>query len=194
MCRLPARHHRAAFNGEATWVALRRCRAQVPTVPCRHDTDQETAVTSFAPRHRLALAVVLCSAVIVSAACASTGRAIGGDPFQGGSSSPRRSNDSAGELRIQVRNSNFNEATIYAIRLGSRRRLGRVQGASDGEFRMRLVNSDQIQFEVDLLASQGCLTRRVVVEPGQTVRLVIDSSSRPRSNGLNSLCEVQRGR
>jgi|TARA_B100000809_G_scaffold244363_1_gene270200 hypothetical protein len=59
---------------------------------------------------------------------------------------------------------------------------------------MRLVNSDQIQFEVDLLASQGCLTRRVVVEPGQTVRLVIDSSSRPRSNGLNSLCEVQRGR
>ena len=111
-------------------------------------------MTSFAPRHRLALAVVLCSAVIVSTACASTGRAIGGDPFQGGSSSPRRSNDSAGELRIQVRNSNFNEATIYAIRLGSRRRLGRVQGASDGEFRMRLVNSDQIQFEADLLASK----------------------------------------
>ena len=151
-------------------------------------------MTSFAPRHRLALALVLCSAVIVSTACASTGRAIGGDPFQGGSSRPRRSHDSAGELRIQVRNSNFNEATVYAIRLGSRRRLGRVQGASDGEFRMRLVNSDQIQFEVDLLASQGCLTRRVVVEPGQTVRLVIDSSSRPRSNGLNSLCEVQRGR
>jgi len=151
-------------------------------------------MTSFAPRNRLALAVVLSSALIASAACVASGRAIGGDPFQGGSAGSRRSNDGPSEIRIQVRNSNFNEATIYAIRLGSRRRLGRVQGVSDGEFTMRLMNSDQIQFEVDLLASEGCLTRRVFVEPGQTLRLIIDSSSRPRSNGINSLCEVLRGR
>ncbi len=151
-------------------------------------------MTSFAPRNRLALAVVLCLAVIASAACAPTGRPIGGDPFSGSSAGSRRSNDGADEIRIRVRNSNFNEATIYAVRLGSRRRLGRVQGASDGEFRLRLLNSDQIHFEVDLLASQGCLTRQVFVEPGQTLLLVIDSTSRPRSDGRSSMCDVQRSR
>ena len=151
-------------------------------------------MTSFAPRNRLALAVVLCLAVIASAACVPTGRPIGADPFSGSSAGSRPSNDGADEIRIRVRNSNFNEATIYAVRLGSRRRLGRVQGASDGDFRLRLVNSDQIQFEVDLLASQGCRTRQVFVEPGQTLLLVIDSTSRRRSDGRNSLCDVQRSR
>ena len=151
-------------------------------------------MTSFAPRNRLALAITLCSAVIASTACVATGRPIGGDPFQGSSAGSRRSNDGASEIRIQVRNSNFNEATVYAIRPGSRRRLGRVQGATDGELRMRLVASDEIRFEVDLLASQGCLTRRVFVEPGQTLLLIIESSSRPRSNGVNSMCDVRLGR
>jgi len=150
-------------------------------------------MTCFARCIRLGPTVLVCSALIASTACVTSGRAIGGDPFQG-SSAGSRSGSRSGELRIQVRNSNFNEATIYAVRLGSRRRLGRVQGASDGEFRLRLLNSDQIHFEVDLLASQGCLTRQVFVEPGQTLLLVIESTSRRRSDGRNSLCDVQRSR
>lgn len=150
-------------------------------------------MTCFTRCNRLGLASVVCSVVIASAACAAGGRSIGRDPFQG-SSAGSRSGDRASEIRIRVRNSNFNQGTVYAVRLGSRRRLGRVQGASDGEFRMPLVNSDQIHFEVDLLAGQRCVTRTVFVEPGQTLLLVIDSTSRPRSNGVNSMCDVQRAR
>ena len=150
-------------------------------------------MTCFALRNRLGLAVVVCSVVIASAACVAGGRSIGGDPFSG-SSAGSRSGSRAGEIRIRVRNSNFNQATIYAVRPGSRRRLGRVEGASDGEFRMRLINSDQIHFEVDLLAGQGCVTRTVFVDVGETLLLVIDSTSRPRSSGVNSMCDVQRSR
>jgi hypothetical protein len=148
-------------------------------------------MTCFARCIRLGPTVLVCSALIASTACVTSGRAIGGDPFQG-SSAGSRSGSRSGELRIQVRNSNFNEGTVYAVRSGSlRRRLGRVQGVSDGDFRMPLASSDQIHFEIDLLASQTCVTRRVFVEPGQTLLLVIDSTSRPRSDGRSSMCDVR---
>ena len=151
-------------------------------------------MTCFARCIRLGPTVLVCSALIASTACVPSGRSIGGDPFQG-SSAGSRSGSRSGELRIQVRNSNFNEGTVYAVRAGSlRRRLGRVEGVSDGDFRMPLGNSDQIHFEIDLLASRNCVTRTVFVEPGETVLIVIDSSARPRSNGVNSMCDVQRSR
>lgn len=148
-------------------------------------------MTCCAHRNRLGLSVVVCSVVIASAACAAGGRPIGGDPFQGSSES--RASGRETELRIQVRNSNFNAATIYAVRSGSRRRLGRVRGASDGDFRMPWEISDQIRFEVDLLASQSCVTRTVFAQPGESLLLVIDATSRRRSNGRSGLCDVLGG-
>ena len=144
-------------------------------------------MTCFARCIRLGPTVLVCSALIASTACMTSGRAIGGDPFQG-SSAGSRSGSRSGELRIQVRNSNFNEGTVYAVRSGSlRRRLGRVQGVSDGELRMPWVIGDQLYFEVDLRPGGGCVTRPAFVEPGETLLLVIGSSSRP-------MCYVRRGR
>jgi hypothetical protein len=126
------------------------------------------------------------------AACSGVGRSGGGDPFAGGSGGAGE--EGRAEIRIEVRNSNFNEATIYAIRVGSRRRLGRVQGANDETFRLPWPASDRLQFEVDILGGQDCTTRLVMVSPGQTVLLTIDSVARPRADGSYGFCEVQRGR
>ncbi len=148
-------------------------------------------MTCFARRNRLGLAVVVCSVMIASAACAAGGRAIGGDPFEGSADS--RASSRASEIRVRVRNSNFNAGTIYAVGPGNRRRLGRVEGASDGDFRMPWNSGDQLRFEVDLIASRRCVTRTVFVEPGQTLLLVIDSTSRRRGGGGSSLCDVRPG-
>jgi hypothetical protein len=93
-----------------------------------------------------------------------------------------------------VRNSNFNESVIYAVRPGTRRRLGRVQGAADGEFTMPWLSTDQLRFEIDILANDRCFTRTVYVEPGQRLLVIIDSTSRQRSDGIRRMCDVQRGR
>jgi hypothetical protein len=53
--------------------------------------------------------------------------------------------------------------------------------------------SDQIRFEVDLLASQSCVTRTVFAQPGESLLLVIDATSRRRSNGGSGLCDVLGG-
>jgi hypothetical protein len=145
-------------------------------------------MTCLAHHNRLTKAAVLGLVVIASTACLAQGRAIGPDPFRGGSAGP---SGGSGEIRIQIRNSNFNEATVYAVRVGNRRRLGRVQGATDQQFRMPWPYSAQLHFEVDLLASRGCTTQAVILEPGQRVMLVIDSSSRPRSSGRNNICDIQ---
>ncbi len=143
-------------------------------------------MTCFARRNRLGLAVVVCSVVIASAACAPGGRSSGGDPFQGSSAGSQSSNRT-GEIRIQVENSNFNDAVVHGVRSTSRRRLGRVQGVSDGELRMPWVFGDQLYCEVDLRPRGGCVSRPAFVEPGETLLLVIGSSSRP-------MCNVRRGR
>jgi len=148
-------------------------------------------MSCLAHRRRLTTAAVLGLVVIASAACLAQGRAIGPDPFRG---TPAGSSGGSSEIRVQVRNSNFNEATIYTVRIGSRRRLGRVQGATDASFRVPWPTAAQLHFEIDILASRGCTTQNVIIEPGQTVLLTIDSNARPRSSGRNSICDVQPGR
>ena len=116
-------------------------RAPLPSVPSftivEPPNHREITMTCLAHHNRLAKAVVLGLVVIASTACLAQGRAIGPDPFRGGSSGP---SGGSGEIRIQVRNSNFNQATVYAVRVGNRRRLGRVQGATDQQFRMPWPN------------------------------------------------------
>ncbi len=158
----------------------------------RRYTQREVSVAYSAAPRRLALAVAVLALLITSSACA-VGRTTVRDPF-GGSSARPRSGGGAAEIRIAVRNSNFNESVIYAVRPGTRRRLGRVQGASDGEFTMPWLSADQLRFEIDILASDRCFTRTVYVEPGQRLLVIIDSTSRQRSDGVRRMCDVQRGR
>jgi len=124
--------------------------------------------------------------------CAPGARTTGSDPFA--DAGTRSRSRGSGEIRIEVRNSNFNSGTIYAVRPGSRRRLGRVEGATDGNFKLPWPSANQLQFEVDILGGQGCVTRPVMVDPGQTIQLTIESSSRPQSDGSFSLCSVRRHR
>jgi hypothetical protein len=147
-------------------------------------------VTCFHSPARLALAIVGFSVLIVSTACGASTRSGGGDPFRG-SPSGAQSGDGVREIRIEVHNTNFNGGTVYAIRAGSRRRLGRVEGGRDEEFKMPWLGSDRLSFEVDLLGREGCVTRPVVVLPGQALLLTIYSTSRAGSNGINSMCEVR---
>jgi hypothetical protein len=71
------------------------------------------------------LALLLCLS-----ACAPMGRPIGGggggsDPFAGGSRPTPQ------DIELRVRNLNFNDARLYAVSGGSRRRLGQVSALSD---------------------------------------------------------------
>ena len=139
---------------------------------------------------RLASAIVCSSVLVLSAACTAGTQSGGGDPFRG-SSSGEAGGRSAREIQIEVHNTNFNGGTVYTIRGADRRRLGRVEGGRDEEFKMPWMSSDRLSFEVDLLGGGGCRTRPVVVAPGQALVLTIYSISQPRNDGLNSICEVR---
>ena len=140
----------------------------------------------------LASAIVCSSAVMFSVACAAGTNSGGGDPFQG-SPSGQSGDRSSREIQIEVHNTNFNGATVYALLGADRRRLGRVEGGRDEEFKLPWIGSDRLSFEVNLLGGDGCRTRPFVIVPGQAVVLTIYSVSQRRNDGSNSICEV-RGR
>ncbi len=148
-------------------------------------------MSRVAPLRRVATFVGL-AAIVAAFACGPAARSSGSDPFAGAARGS--GSGGTGEIRIDVRNTNFNSGTVYAVRPGSRRRLGRVEGATDGNFRLRWPTSNQLQFEVDILGGQGCVTRPVMVDPGQKVLLTIESANRPQSDGSYSLCSVRRSR
>ncbi len=112
------------------------------------------------------------------------------DPFSSPASGGRAG---GGDVRVNVQNVNFNDATIYVYAPG-RRRLGRVSGNQNGEFRVSMQGFGDLYFEVDLVGGQRCTTRRIQVESGMRVALLIDSSPRPRADGLRRLCEVRQSR
>jgi len=136
-------------------------------------------------------ALIGLAVILVSAACAAGPRRVS-DPFSGGAGSS--SDRGSREVRVQVENTNFNEATIDARGIGLRRRLGRVAGTRSDEFRLSWTGTGQLYFEVDLLGGRTCITRAIEVAAGDTVRLVIDSVARLRGDGMSRLCDAQRVR
>ncbi len=72
----------------------------------------------------------------------------------------------AGEdpIRIEARNRNFNDVTIWAVRQGQRIRLGRVTGKTDETFRINWNVAFPISFEIDVVGGRGCRTGQVAVE------------------------------
>lgn len=147
------------------------------------------------PRFRLPQLPLVASlvTVLVLAGCSSSGRTSGSDPFSGGGGGDRPQGR-AGQLRVQVQNQNFNEATITARGPGVRRRLGRIGGAESRTFTLPWSTANRLYFEVDLLGGDDCVTNAVDVSPGETVRLVIDSVARVRGDGFRRLCELRRAR
>ena len=68
--------------------------------------------------------------------------------------------ETSGEIRIDVLNHNFSDATIWAvIRESSRRRLGVVTGKTDETYVLEWDFTQPLRLEIDLLAGSRCLTR-----------------------------------
>lgn len=144
------------------------------------------------PRIQRSSLFVLLAAAAAIAGCAA-GAGTGADPFAGGSSAGG-SSASSRVLRIEVENTNFNDARIEARGIGRRQRLGRVPGTRSEVFTMDWTVAAPLYFEVDLLGGERCTTRAIEVAGGQTVRLTIDSMARIRADGMSRLCDAQRVR
>lgn len=108
---------------------------------------------------RAALGVLAC--VLLSSSCASTSR----DPFSGG--------ERETSVEVEVLNLNFNDATLYAIRMGQRIRLGIVTGAKSETFTLRWTTSQPLRFEIRLLAGDRCVTGEIMTDPGDRLYLEI---------------------
>lgn len=77
------------------------------------------------------------------------------------------------EIEIEVLNLNFNDATLHALRLGQRVRLGIVTGKQTEIFRLEWPISLPIQIEIKLLAGDRCVTRELTADPGDRLYLEI---------------------
>lgn len=87
------------------------------------------------------------------------------------------------EVRIDVRNFNFADATVWALaRGGDRTRLGIVTGKSSASFTLPWTFSEPLRLEFDLLADVRCMTESLTVDPGDVLELQIsvDPASDPQ--------------
>jgi hypothetical protein len=106
---------------------------------------------------------VLPFALLFATACSVT-RA--GSPFEASVEGDRT-------IRIEVRNFNFADATLYARRGSERIRMGVVTGKTDQTFNIPWSVSLPLQVEINLLAGDRCITRPRSVEPGEVILVQI---------------------
>jgi hypothetical protein len=78
------------------------------------------------------------------------------------------------EIRIEVRNLNFSDATLWAIGDGRRRRLGVVIGKQGATFTIPWRITQTLAIEIDLLAGVRCTTRELTTAPGDIIEVQID--------------------
>lgn len=97
---------------------------------------------------------------ILLGACASAG-----DPFSG--------REAAREIEIEVLNLNFSDATLHAVRIGQRIRLGTVTGKQSSTFTLDWPASLPLRIEIRLLGGQRCTTGELTVDPGDRLYLEI---------------------
>lgn len=94
----------------------------------------------------------------------------------GGRESREAASHGDDEIRIDILNHNFSDATIWAvIRESSRRRLGVVTGKTDETYVLEWDFTQPLRLEIDLLAGARCLTRPIDVDPGDILQLEIQA-------------------
>jgi hypothetical protein len=140
--------------------------------------------------HRRVWALLTPALLLAVASCAS-GSGTARDPFSG---APSRGDRDSRAIRVEVENTNFNQATVEARGVGTQRRLGRVSGNSSDRFTLDWGVSGPLYFYIDLLGSGGCTTRALDVSAGDTVRVIIESMPRIRADGVSRICDVMRAR
>jgi len=75
-----------------------------------------------------------------------------------------------------VENLNFNDARLYAVTGGSRRRVGQVSALSSQTLKIPWsIMSDRLRIEVDLVTGPSCVTPEVMADPGERIYLQIAS-------------------
>lgn len=111
---------------------------------------------------RPAFIPVLAATLLLTAGCA-VGSA--GDPFAGEAGE--------GSIQIEVLNLNFADATLYALRMGQRIRMGTVTGKQSETFTVRWPNSVPLRVEIRLLGGERCVTREMVADPGDEIYMEV---------------------
>jgi hypothetical protein len=76
------------------------------------------------------------------------------------------------ELTVEVRNYNYNAATVYASQSGYRDRLGSVETSNSETFNFRWVKDD-VSFVVDFLGLGCVVTESIPVYQGDDLLLII---------------------
>jgi hypothetical protein len=92
------------------------------------------------------------------------------DPFNG------RRADASGRLNIEVRNLNFNDLTVFAIRQGQPIRLGEVTGKTNREFTIAWDFAVPVQFRIDIVGGRQCRIGELPADPGATIQLHIPAN------------------
>ena len=117
---------------------------------------------------RAKTAGVLVGALLVGG-CSLVGGMFGGEPDPDAEPAPKP------VLTLHVQNQNFYDATIYAVaRSGERQRLGVVTGNNEGTFTFRWLQ-DEIRVLIQLLAGGAKMTDPILVSPGDSLELIIQS-------------------
>jgi hypothetical protein len=94
----------------------------------------------------------------------------------GGDAGPFRGEPAAGaeEIRIEIQNLNFADATVWArVQGGNRTRLGTVRGKSDSVFTMPWRFPLPLRLQVDLVGGGRCTTEDLMVDPGDSLLMQI---------------------
>lgn len=115
------------------------------------------------PRFRLSRHLILLAGLAALSACAA------GSPFS-------QASRSDSQIRIEVRNRNFNDGTVYAIRLGQSTRLGVVIGQQTEVFSANWPTSLPLRVEVRFLGGARCITPELPTDPGDDIYVEIPAN------------------
>ena len=77
------------------------------------------------------------------------------------------------QVRIVVINHDFNDATLFAVAPGQRRRLGVVTGKTEANYTIPWRTVAPLHIEINVLTAGSCNTETLQVEPGETLELQI---------------------
>lgn len=88
------------------------------------------------------------------------------NPFAGGPTGERT-------ITLDVRNNNFDDATIYVFRGGERVRAGVVTGKTSETFRIPWGAARSFQVVIDLLGGGRCVTRELRIEAGAHIEVQV---------------------
>jgi hypothetical protein len=137
---------------------------------------------SFARRTRVASRMMATAFLLSAASPGCAGR-------NGPADNPFEREVAPSQVRIIVINNDFNDATLFALGDGVRRRLGVITGKSEANYLIPWRLSGPMRIEISILAAGSCTTGEMQVDPGDTLELqILNETVR------NGQCSGLRGR